>query len=246
MITTRYFNGYVSNLKVSNSVVYSTTFTPPTTPLTAITGTSLLVSTTNPAILDNSMQNDLETVGNAAVSTSVKKYGAASMYFDGSGDYLLLQGGPNFTFGTGDFTIEMWIYVVSGLSADIVYYDGRPTSTNGLYNIIYTNSTGKLIYNTNSADRITGTTTLSTGTWYHIAVCRSGTSTKLFLSGTQEGSTYTDSNSYIVGANRPVIGGNGYTLGNAPLNGYIDDLRITKYARYTATFTVPDQAFPNG
>ena len=238
--------GYLSNVRfVNGSAVYTSNFTP-NAPLTAIANTSFLLSGTNPAILDNSMLNNLETVGNAAVSTSVKKYGAASIAFDGTGDYLLLQGGPNFTFGTGDFTIEMWIYVVSGLSADIVYYDGRPTSTNGLYNIIYTNSTGKLIYNTNSADRITGTTTLSTGTWYHIAVCRSGTSTKLFLSGAQEGSTYTDSNSYIVGANRPVIGGNGYTLGNAPLNGYIDDLRITKYARYTTTFTVPDQAFPNG
>jgi hypothetical protein len=246
----KYFNGYISNPRIVNgSAVYDptvSTLTVPTAPLTAITGTSFLLSGTNPAILDNAMVNNLETVGNASVSTAVKKYGAASMYFDGTGDYLLLQGGQNFTFSTGDFTIEMWIYVVSGLNADIVYYDGRPTSTNGLYNIIYTNSTGKLVYSTNSADRITGTTTLSTGTWYHIAVCRSGTSTKLFLSGTQEGSTYTDSNSYIVGANRPVIGGNGYTLGNALLNGYIDDLRITKAARYTTTFTVPDQAFPNG
>lgn len=245
-----WFNGYMEDLRiVKGTYIYdptATTITVPTAPLTAVANTNFLLNYTNPAILDNSMLNNLETVGNAAVSTSVKKYGAASIAFDGTGDYLLLQGGPNFTFGTGDFTIEMWIYVVSGLSADIVYYDGRPTSTNGLYNIIYTNSTGKLIYNTNSADRITGTTTLSTGTWYHIAVCRSGTSTKLFLSGAQEGSTYTDSNSYIVGANRPVIGGNGYTLGNAPLNGYIDDLRITKYARYTTTFTVPDQAFPNG
>jgi hypothetical protein len=240
--------GYISNVRVVNGTdVYgstNTTLTIPTAPLTAVTNTSLLLNMTNAGILDNAMMNDLETVGNAQISTSVKKYGTGSLAFDGTGDYLLLQGGQNFTFGTGDFTIEMWIYVVSGLNADIVYYDGRPTSTNGLYNIIYTNTTGKLIYSANSADRITGTTTLSTGTWYHIALSRSGTSTKLFLSGTQEGSTYTDSNSYIVGANRPVIGGNGYTLGNAPLNGYIDDLRITKgVARYTANFTAPTAAF---
>jgi hypothetical protein len=239
--------GYISDGRVTvGSSPYSpssTTITVPTAPLTAITGTVFLASMQNAGILDNGMMNDLQTVGNAQISTSVKKYGTGSLAFDGTGDYLLLQGGQNFTFGTGDFTIEMWIYVVSGLNADIVYYDGRPTSTNGLYNIIYTNSTGKLVYSTNSADRITGTTTLSTGTWYHIALARSGTSTKLFLNGTQEASTYTDSNSYIVGANRPVIGCNGYTLGNAPLNGYIDDLRISKVARYTANFTAPTTAF---
>ena len=233
--------GYITDARiVKGTAVYTAAFTPPTAPLTAITNTSLLLSGTNGGIIDTSMFNDLETVGNAQISTTQSKFGGSSMYFDGTGDYLLLQGGQNFTFGTGDFTIEMWVYVNSGLNTDIVYYDGRPASTNGLYNIIYTNSTGKLVYSTNSADRITGTTTLSTGTWYHVALSRSGTSTRLFLNGTQESSTYTDSNSYIVGANRPVIGANGFGLGNAPLNGYIDDLRITKgYARYTANFTAP-------
>lgn len=244
------YTGYICDArKIIGSGGYNatlSTLTVPTAPLTVTATTNMLVSMTNAAIFDNSGMNDLETVGNAKISTSVVKYGTSSMYFDGSGDYLLLQGGQNFTFGTGNFTIEMWIYVVSGLNADIVYYDGRPTSTNGLYNIIYTNSTGKLVYNTNSADRITGTTTLSTGIWYHIALSRSGTNTKLFLNGAQEGSPYTDSNSYIVGANRPVIAGNGYTLGNAPLNGYIDDLRITKgVARYVGNFTPPVARMPN-
>jgi hypothetical protein len=58
------------------------------------------------------------------------------------------------------------------------------------------------------------------------------------LNGTQEGSTYTDSTNYLNGANRPVIGADSSTLGNLPLNGFIDDLRITKgVARYTANFT---------
>jgi hypothetical protein len=186
------------------------------------------------------MSNDLETVGNAQISTTQSKFGGGSISLDGTGDYLMMRDSQNFVFGTGDFTIEFWVYYNSGLNADVVLYDARPTSTNGVYNILYSNSTGKIVYSTNSADRITGTTTMSTGTWYHIALARSGTSTKLFLNGTQEGSTYTDSNSYLLGTNRPVIGTSGFTLGNGPLNGYIDDLRITKgYARYTANFTAP-------
>ena len=46
-------------------------------------------------------------------------------------------------------------------------------------------------------------------------------------------------------ANSTLTVGTRYTFSDG-LNGYIDDFRITKYARYTAAFTVPDQAFPNG
>jgi hypothetical protein len=233
-----YFPGYISGLVVvkGSGVTSVTVPTAPPSP----TGTNLCLNYTNGGIIDTSMSNDLETVGNAQISTTQSKFGGGSISLDGTGDYLMMRDSQNFVFGTGDFTIEFWVYYNSGLNADVVLYDARPTSTNGVYNILYSNSTGKIVYSTNSADRITGTTTMSTGTWYHIALARSGTSTKLFLNGTQEGSTYTDSNSYLLGTNRPVIGTSGFTLGNGPLNGYIDDLRITKgYARYTANFTAP-------
>lgn len=85
---------------------------------------------------------------------------------------------------------------------------------------------------------------MSATTWTHIALCRSGSSTRLFLDGVQTGSTYTDTNNYLGPANRPVIGASGLSLGGSALNGYIDDLRITKFARYTANFTPPTAAFP--
>jgi hypothetical protein len=236
-----YTTGYLSSMRlVKGTAVYTAAFTPPTAPLTAITNTSLLLSGTNGGIIDNTMSNDLETVGGAQISTTQSKFGGASMSFDGNGDYLRIRDSQNFVFGTGDFTIEFWVYYNSGLTADVALFDGRPSGTNGVYPLIFSNTTGKLVWYINSAARITGTTTLSTGTWYHVAVARSGTSTKLFLNGTQESSTYTDSNSYLLGTDRPIIAAAGATLGADPLNGYIDDLRITKgYARYTANFTAP-------
>jgi len=66
----------------------------------------------------------------------------------------------------------------------------------------------------------------------------------MFLDGTQVGSTYTDSTVYVNGTSRPVIGAEGFNSPpNDSINGYIDDLRITKgYARYTANFTPPTSA----
>ena len=242
-----YFFGYCSDLRVTNTAVYTAAFTPNTAPLTAITGTGLLLNTTNPAILDNSMMNNLETVGNAAVSTSVKKYGSASIAFDGSGDYLISNPSSTdlYAFNTGDFTVEFWLYLNTTSGTQIVY-DCRPSGTNGTQPIIFVDS-GVVKFQHSTVVRITGAT-LSTGTWYHIAVARSGTNTKMFVNGTQSGSTYTsDSTSYSCAANRPVVGADGSNLATNQLNGYVDDMRVTKgYARYTTAFTVPDQAFPNG
>ena len=243
--------GYFGDLRITKgAALYSgLTMTVPTSPLTTTvsSGTvSLLTNYTNAGITDATAKNDLETVGNAQISTTQSKFGGSSMYFDGTGDYLIPS--PNAAtlnaFGSGDFTLEMWAYAVSFANADNIkiILDFRPLSTDGVYPTIYFYS-GQLRYFVNSADRITGST-LSTGQWYHIAVCRSGTSTKMFLNGTQDGSTYTDSNSYLCGANRPVIGCRGHTLGDNNWNGYIDDLRISRYARYTANFTPPAAPFP--
>ena len=233
------FYGYISGFRlVKGTAVYTASFTPPTTPPTAITNTAILLNMTNAGIYDNAMMNDLETVGNAQISTSVVKYGTGSLYFDGTGDALKAVYTPNFAFSTGDFTIELWLYINSTSGTPIVF-DMRENGGSATP-VIYLNGSA-LVYYTNAGVRITGGT-LSTGTWYHVAVCRSGTSTKMFLDGTQIGSTYTDSTNYA--------GGNlwlgSYYSGGYDLNGYIDDLRITKgYARYTANFTPPTAAFPN-
>lgn len=243
VVSSSMMNGYISDLRlVAGTAVYTTNFTPPTAPLTAITNTSLLLSFTNAGIFDNAAKNDLETVGNAQISTSVKKYGTGSLAFDGTGDWLAPNDALPYTFGGGDFTVEFWLYLNSTQTA--LLYDGRPVSGVGATPTIYVAS-NVLYYFTNNANRITGST-LSNTTWTHVALCKSGGSTRLFVNGTQVGSTYADSVTYTNTAGRPLIGASGETVGQFPLNGYIDDLRITKgYARYTANFTPPTAAFPN-
>jgi hypothetical protein len=246
-----YFTGgYISDLRTTKgTAVYTTAFTPPTAPLTAITNTSLLLNMTNAGILDNAMMNDLETVGNAAVSTSVKKYGAASMYFDGSGDYLKTVDNPSLDMGSASFTIEGWVYVTatSG-SLQTLVAKGTGADNQASYHIALNGSTWVYYLSGNGstwsiASGVTiGTYTINT--WQHIALVRNGSTFTPYLNGVA--GTTTTSSTALFDSNKPFTAG-GDDAGGSLLTGYIDELRVTKgVARYTATFTVPDQAFPNG
>ncbi len=243
-----------TSYQTSSTTLGATIFTPPTQAVTTTSqgatasNVSLLCNFTNAAITDGTMKNNLQTVGNAQVSTSVVKYGAGSMAFDGTGDYLTSNAATTnlYAFGTGDFTIEFWIYSNSFASSATVF-DPRPNGDDGLttpYPQAYWDTSGRFGYYTTTATRILSSP-LNTNTWYHIAISRSGANTRMFVNGVQAGSTYTDSNNYTCGVNRPLIGGSGFSPGSFSFNGYIDDLRITKgIARYTANFTPPQVALP--
>jgi len=240
--------GYVNDLRVvKGTAVYTSNFTPPTAPLTAITNTSLLLNYTNAGIIDNAEMNNLETVGNAQISTAQSKFGGGSIYLDGSGDALALAANINLALGSGDFTIEMWVYGANS---------GGPVG--GSYPRLFTlgtaqgsgciesyNAAGTMYVDISGAGGpITFTaSTLLNSTWNHYAITRSGTSLKAFVNGTQVGSATNSTNINLAATTQSWIGAISASAGN--FNGYIDDLRITKgYARYTANFTPPTAAFP--
>ena len=238
-----YLTGYISNLRlVKGTALYTGPFVPPAAPVTAVTNTQLLVNATNGGIFDNTTVNDIETVGSAQVNTTIVKYGTGSMYFNGvSGTYIKIPSTPNLALGSGDWTIECWAYYASiGGAGNGTLYEQRD-GTNTAVPLIYL-SGSTLIYYATGAARITGGT-MSTGQWYHIAVCKASGSTRMFVNGTQVGSTYADTTTYV---QTPVFLGSDYNGTSNLLNGYIDDMRVTKgYARYTTNFTPPTAAFPN-
>lgn len=175
-------------------------------------------------------------VGNAQLDTGTKKFGTASLLLDGTGDYLNGDNHADFTFGTGDFTIDFW-FIPGSVAITQVLYEGRPPATSGAYPLIYAVNTG-LRYHVSGSDQISGGT-LVNGTATHITIARSGTATKMFQDGVQIGSTYTDSSNYLAGGtSRPRIGAN--EAAGAGCNGRIDELRVSKgIARWTTTFTPP-------
>ena len=251
------FYGYLAGMRlVVGSVVYSGNFTPPTTPPAKITNTVLLPKFAEAGIYDYATQNDLQTVNGAQVSTSVKKYGTGSLYFDGSGSYLPTTYNQALAFGTGDFTIEFWMNSnnVSGASQKGMF---QTSPTAGGLNHSYTGSV-VIFTGTNSSggpldggigvaiNNYTiispGTSVLTTGTWYHIAVVRQSGTVYLYVNGV---SVVSASNSANITGTYLALGAY-YDTGYA-YNGYLDDVRITSgLCRYPSgtTFTPPTAALP--
>jgi hypothetical protein len=236
--------GYISNLRVlSGTSLYTSNFTPPSAPLTNIANTSLLCNFTNAGIFDSTAKNVLETVGDAKVSTAQYKYGTGSMYFDGTGDYLVSKNNNNFDFGTGDFTVEFWINVsASGTYTQVVGTLISDTAS-GTWRVGNRfNSTNVLYFargNGSGFDEFTAASNVNDGSWHHVAVARQSGNVRIFVDGTLSNTatisgTCTSGNNLRIGYNQ---------RDNTYITGYIDDLRITKgYARYTSNFTPPAAA----
>ncbi len=181
--------------------------------------------------------------GNAQLDTAQFKFGTASALFDGSGDTISVADSDDWSFGTGDFTVDFWIRFNTS-PGDGVYMlvqeiSGANTINFGLRNSgvfrpLYVVSGGVVIadYSLVWAP--------STATWYHLAFVRNSTSFLFFIDGVSQTLTV---NTAIASGSMPdlaailSIGGVG---GNTLFNGWIDEFRISKgIARWTANFTPP-------
>jgi hypothetical protein len=234
------FLGYISDVRiVKGTAVYTSAFTPPTAPLTNIANTSLLCNFTNAGIFDQTAKAVLETVGDAKVSTAQYKYGTGSMYFDGTGDYLKVPDNLNLRMESGSFTIEFWWYPVSIASYQTLFDKGYTGAGALLFQT--GNGDGRTIIYAGGSSILTSNTAVSTNTWTHIALVRNGSTLTLYQNGNSVGSNTNStnfSNTSIMG-----IGGNHSGATFYGMNGYLDDLRVTKgYARYTSNFTAPAYA----
>ena len=253
-----FFPGYITQVRVvKGTAVYTSNFTVPTTPLSAIANTTFLFNGFNAGAYDASGKNNIISSGNAKISTAVKKYGSGSLSFDGvtASCYKTLNA-P--VLGTSDFTIEAWVNLNSlpnsGVHAPLVGRWGSPiggsaTQQQSWVAAIYSSGSQTQLRLLCSTDGTITTqlvkyanVTINTGTWYHIAVVRSGANILFFLNGilqTTQGSSVITTSTSIFGSTAPLyIGASNYNTAYY-MNGYMDELRITLAARYTASFEVP-------
>ena len=242
-----FYGGYMSDVRVTTGTNYNpysnaATLTVPTAPLTKGSYTRLLLNGTNAAIKDVSGSNNIRALDNAQLDTAIKKFGTASMRFDNTNDYLTLPQTEFKPFGTGDFTIECFVYFDTVTSSGIFQLsNGYLNSTTRGPAAGCSSSTGKWgIYRGTTWDEPVSSQVPSTNTWYHMALVRNSGTVKLYIDGAvmvsaTDTTNYTDT--YFV------IGG-WYSTGYL-MHGRIDEFRITHKARYTSTFDVPTEAFPN-
>ena len=173
-------------------------------------------------------------------STQDYKIGSSSMYFDGTGDYLTIPAHNDWDFGTGPYTIEMWVRTHGTQEGS--WLINQADSDTGIRLCIGSNGSGsgaqglqmnEQVSNGDSATN--GSETVNDGLWHHIAVTRgaSGANTKIYVDGTLDGTGAAnrnfDNNNVMYIGTRSGHGGNYF-------QGYIDELRISKSQRYTGNF----------
>jgi hypothetical protein len=250
------FNGYISNCRVvvgsvptgyqtSSTTLNTQIFTPPTAPVSttsqgATSGNVKYIGNfSNSGIFDSTAKNVLETVDNAQVSTTQAKWGTTSMYFDGTGDYLVSPNTKMFTLN-GAFTIEAWVY--RNTSSKIILIEARTGGGYADYLLaILTNGTVEFVTAT-SGNYYNPSIVTTSGQWVHVALVRNSSNVVTwYVDGVAASTTVTISGVLAPAASAVWIGAQRDPQYSS---GYIDDMRITQYARYTANFTPPAAAFP--
>ena len=175
------------------------------------------------------------TVSGTMTFTDPAKFGTTSMYFDGAGDWLdfIVRGAD---FGSGNFTIDFWFYKTTTGGQRII--SARSNNDGLTIGVNSSNVLTTFYSDTTPTGVITGTTTIAINTWYYLALVRSSGTTTLYLNGSVEGTPTSwsaktfNSTAYRIGSS--------LDSRNEYFNGYLDEVRFTKYAR---TITTPTAAF---
>ena len=266
-----YFPGYITNLRIVNgTAVYTSNFTPPTSALTAVANTKLLLDVVDSAtyITDSSpnkftvtptgsptfVSNDPFLQGmkmyslnsTVQIGNLIESIGYGSISFNGSTQYLQISSLPTIT-GTGTFTIEAWVYPLD-------YSDQMTASSlDGSSNLqIFrlnengsgTSPSGISVYDngTQVFQNVGGGTYPVKNQWTHLAWVKNGTTNTLYINGISS-ATYTGN----VPDFTPSVVGAFYYSGSASsipyfFNGYITNYRVVNgVAVYTSNFIPPSR-----
>lgn len=176
-------------------------------------------------------------------SSTVYKFGSYSVSFAAGGSSRYATGtNAAYSLGTADYTIEFWCYL-NGITTLQILCDTRTTSSGSQTTpAIYIQSNVLYAEWSASAKITSASGVIPATTWTAVSLCRVGGSTRMFVNGSQVGSTYSDSNN---GAGQYFAVGSS-NQSAAPLSSYFDEVRVTVgVGRYTANYNVQKIPFPN-
>lgn len=249
---TAFFVGYIDEPRITKGqAIYTAGFAPPTAPF-GIAGDdpywgnvvlAMHMDGANAGTTFTELKGKTTTVTNTTTSTTQSKFGGASGSFNGTTSLISVPYSSDFDFGTGDFTIEAWVYTTSLATSQEICAKRAAANSNGFWFLRINTSGTVRIYNVsatvNTTDIATTSATVAINGWHHIAACRSGGTYYIFIDGVSAALTTTANTggAWNTEAIATIIGA-GTDSPSSVLSGYLDDLRVTKgVARYTATFT---------
>ena len=179
-------------------------------------------------------------VGNVQIRTGVADpFGNSTrgvIELDGTGDSLTAPISVS-SFGTGNFTIELWIYKNDNVTCGI--QEARP---GGAVPWLWYFNGSKLEFYTGSPFQ--STNNVPTGQWVHIAVTRASGVLRQFINGNKESENIVTANLTTAGSSTLLM--RTIDANSDKFSGYIDEYRVTAgIARYTSNFTPPTAPFPD-
>jgi hypothetical protein len=194
-------------------------------------------------ITDSSvLANVMTAQSGATIITSDSVFGTGCLNTIGSGSCADCPGTINFAWGTGDFTVEGRLKTTDSTGGGVI--DFWTSAQQGWQ--IYLTTAGKLQWYNMTTALVTSTTSVNTGTWFPFAVTRVGTSLRLFVNGTQEGGTITDSTNYSYVSSKLSVGRqlSGSPATATDIIAHIDEVRLLKgVGIYTANYSPAGSAF---
>ena len=266
------FKGYLDEVRITIGYArYTSNFAVPAYPFSDILNntsqyygandpyfgnvTLLLHGDTSPFV-DTSQNAATITNNNVTLNTGTKQFGAGSMQFTPANSSLFTTPtNANYAFGTGNFTMEYWVYPSTAQYCKILTntnanYGAGKWSTGLAYLGGATNNAANAIifsaYSLGGSMALqTANNTITNGVWSHVAVVRNGNTLTIYINGVSQASSTTATGDLNNGATTDTMY-IGSDRGDPYFNGYLDDIRITKgVARYTSNFVIPASAFPD-
>jgi hypothetical protein len=201
----------------------------------------------------SSYARTMTAAGSAVISTTRSRFGSASISLPTASSAVTAASSSDFTLGTGDFTIEFWVWLsTTSASQGLVASGGAANTGSNLSWAFFTAQTGTINYylsSNGSAYNIAGGVlagNFAAQTWTHVALVRSGTTFSPYINGARGTTTTSSSSIYWASTGGGVQVGFAGSAGNFSGIGNYDEVRITKAARYSgASFALQNGVFPD-
>ncbi len=256
-----YLSGWLDEIRISKGIArWTSNFIPQTNTYTKDAYTNLLLHSDGrngtAAFIDDTGKT-ITANGNAQIDTAQYKVNGGKFsqagLFDGSGDYLSVADSDDWYFGSGNFTIDLWVryndltnyqmFIGQYDSSNAYWYFGIGNAANFNNLRLGVMSSGATI-----ADYRTSDLSWNLNHWYHVAIVRNGISIKLYIDGVSQsiiaGGVNIGSNSIPDYTSALYVGQKGDN--SEYVNGWLDEIRISKgIARWTSNFEVPFLEYNN-